>query len=805
LSPPSRPAQEPQRTGPVTVHEKIFFVLLVALAFLMPFRFGFFSLDTLPNPNFGGPSIGSLLVPLASWPTEMAELLVVLAAFFWLLGMIVTRRLTFRYTRACFFLWAFLVVGLVSSFFSILPHSAVIFMKEFACWALLYHLVVNMSGGERRERALVAALMAGMVCVSLIGLHQRLFGYEQMLEQVYRSVPAEEQGGAIALLDRARVMGTFASPNSLGGLYALLLPAACLFVLVMRQWTRKHGATPAIFYGLFGPVLAFGVLILTESKGAFISVGLVAIAAAFALHKRLKIRAWKLAVILIAALAAAAAISMTGPGRKLIGRGAHTFEERIGYWRGAARMAADRPVGRNLVGSGFNAFSALFPKYKDAPQVVGMARSAHNNYVQLFVEVGVLGLAAFAAFWIVHLVRAGRIVRAFARGKEELKFKTTVVLAAFFGLLGFLLHSLVDFDLYVPGIAMTAMLLVGLLARHTGAVREKTMLLRKEIHAVGALAVLMVVTAPLVLFMPMPLTGEVHFYNAAVVDPAATWKDRQGKTNADRLREAVRGAVYEYVASDDADSMRRAEDIIKAGTARYLELLGFSSEEARRSTEFGQRLQNAVTVYTKISRFLANEENSELRVTLALEAAIMNMVGEIQILEVKSALQWDWLNHNFMGYLGAISMQRGIHERNANDLDEADRWYTRALELHPNSYVFRYRRAIVRLERMRLGGKVEWDPILEEIRGAVAHYPTDSFMRLRYVYHLDQAGREKEAQRQFNIAASDDDEVFSIALQTASCSYNDFDLERALERLRAKYGTREEPPADETAEGFLGE
>ena len=246
MSPPSRTAQRRRRADPLTVHEKVLYGLLLALAFLMPFKFGLINLDTLPNPSFGGASISSVLTVLASWPTEIAELLIVLAAFFWLLNMIVTRRLAFRYTGADHFLWAFLGVGLVSSFYSILPHSAMMFMKEFACWVLLYHLVVNLPGGERRERALLAALMAGLVCVSLIGLHQRLFGYQQLIQQVYRNVPPEEQGGALALLERARVMATYTSPNSLGGLYAMLLPAACLFVLVLRQWTQGRGAAPAM-------------------------------------------------------------------------------------------------------------------------------------------------------------------------------------------------------------------------------------------------------------------------------------------------------------------------------------------------------------------------------------------------------------------------------------------------------------------------------------------------------------------------------------------------------------------------------
>jgi O-antigen ligase len=715
VSPLSRTAHRTRRADPLTVHEKVLYGLLLALAFLMPFKFGLIDLDVLPNPSFGGPSIGSLLSVLASWPTEIAELLIILAGFFWVLNMIVTRRVALRYTAADHFLWAFLGVGLVSSFCSILPHSAMLLMKEFACWVLLYHLVVNLPGGERRERGLLAALMAGLVCVSLIGLHQRLFGYQQLIQLVYRNVPPEEQGGAIALLERARVMATYASPNSLGGLYVLLLPTACLFVPVLRQWTRGRAA-PAILFAVLGPVLGFAIFILTESKGAFLSFGVTAIIAAFAMRRRLKLAAWKLVVVLALAVGATVAVSSTAPGRELIERGAYTFKERIGYWRGAARMAANRPFARTLIGSGFNAFSALFPKYKDPQKAadensgleVGMARSAHNNYVQLFIEVGVLGLGAFVAFWVIQLVRAGPLVGAFARGGGPPTFAALLVLGSFFGLVAFLLHSVVDFDLYVPGLAMTVMFLVGLVARHTGALRERVLVLRKELHAVVALAVLMLVSGPLVLFVPMTMTAEIHYFNAHAI---------------------LSGQAIE-----------RPPD--PAGAA---------------------------------------------------------------VAQMRQALQWDPLNHNYMGYLAAIQARRGLDEGNPQELKRADEWYTRALRLDRYSSVFLYRRAIVRLDRMRLEGRVEWDAVLDEIERSVECNPTDSLTRLRYVYALDQAGRAEEARRQFDLAAKYDTEDFSIALHSAKLTYNDFDVPAELERLRAKYGAPPQVPEPDKPSESSGE
>jgi tetratricopeptide (TPR) repeat protein len=234
-------------------------------------------------------------------------------------------------------------------------------------------------------------------------------------------------------------------------------------------------------------------------------------------------------------------------------------------------------------------------------------------------------------------------------------------------------------------------------------VREKAFVLRKELHAVVALAVLMVITAPLVLFIPMPLTGEVHYFNA-----------------------------YAFLADK---AIERPADPERAA------------------------------------------------------------IGEM-----RRALHWDVLNHNYMAYLGAIYAQRGVRQGRLDDLDQAELWYTRALRLNPNDFWLHYRLATVRLERMRLRGDVDWDAALAGIGRAVEFFPTDPYMRVLYALHLDEAGRMDAAREQFALAEAYDEEAFTYTLRSAARRYNDpLELEQFkadLERLRATYGTRPAPEHD---------
>ncbi len=92
-------------------------------------------------------------------------------------------------------------------------------------------------------------------------------------------------------------------------------------------------------------------------------------------------------------------------------------EFRVDIWRTTLRMARDYP----LTGVGVHNTLYLYDEYKDETSVESQVPHAHNNYIQLVVERGVVGLAAFA-FFVVALFRL------FARGYRRARSPTTRVL-----------------------------------------------------------------------------------------------------------------------------------------------------------------------------------------------------------------------------------------------------------------------------------------------------------------------------------------------------------------------------------------
>jgi O-antigen ligase len=114
-------------------------------------------------------------------------------------------------------------------------------------------------------------------------------------------------------------------------------------------------------------------------------------------------------------------------------------------------MVRDRPV----LGWGLGTFLIAYPQYRSFSTDL-VVNQAHNDYVQVLVETGILGFACVAWF-IVNLYRISlRNWRAHSR------VATVSVLGALVGCTGILIHSLSDFNLHIPANAAMFFVLCGI-------------------------------------------------------------------------------------------------------------------------------------------------------------------------------------------------------------------------------------------------------------------------------------------------------------------------------------------------------
>jgi O-antigen ligase len=126
--------------------------------------------------------------------------------------------------------------------------------------------------------------------------------------------------------------------------------------------------------------------------------------------------------------------------------------DRLALWKDAWPLIEQRPV----LGSGLGTFRWTHPSYEsvrpDTP-----ARYAHNDYLQALSEVGIIGFClmvwAYGAAWRIAYRNFKNSIDPLVRG----------IGLGTMGVLGALaLQEFTDFGLYIPGVSLTAALLVGL-------------------------------------------------------------------------------------------------------------------------------------------------------------------------------------------------------------------------------------------------------------------------------------------------------------------------------------------------------
>lgn len=294
-------------------------------------------------------------------------------------------------------------------------------------WAqlgIVFWIVLNGVTSGRCRRAL-AVWVAGL---GLLGAAQAC--YQHAVDPGWLMLGRRQAAQFIG-----RSSGPFGIPNSLGALMALLIPPAAALALGRgrRAWVRAAGTAALALFGA-GFVLAI-------SRGAWL-----ALATAFAIRPflapgwstRRRLLTAGSAVVASATLAALCYFALPLM-RERMGQLVRDVGERSRpvMWRAAWRIFEAHP----LLGSGAGSYDASFEAYRPEGNL-DQPTYAHCDYLNTLSDYGAVG---FILALVPGLVLMRRWLR--ARGLAG---------AAATGLLAFSLHLLVDFDLKIPALAMTA-------------------------------------------------------------------------------------------------------------------------------------------------------------------------------------------------------------------------------------------------------------------------------------------------------------------------------------------------------------
>lgn len=141
---------------------------------------------------------------------------------------------------------------------------------------------------------------------------------------------------------------------------------------------------------------------------------------------------------------------------------------RFVIWRQSWRMLMDHP----WFGVGLGMYPLLWPPYRD-PVDDSAGFFVHNDYLNIWIEVGLPGLILFVAMW---LILAWRIVDALRR--PGLAGATKIEIAGLGAALASMAaHALLEFDFYVITTLLLCGLMIGRLVTLTAPAQERTLTL----------------------------------------------------------------------------------------------------------------------------------------------------------------------------------------------------------------------------------------------------------------------------------------------------------------------------------------
>lgn len=329
---------------------------------------------------------------------------------------------------------AFSAVSLVSALASGHPVTALGACKGLLLVAALYVTVDVLSGPEDGHRFLSALLVVATVAAAV-----------GVLQTVVCPGPAADYGSPAWLYHRCnRARGFFSIYMTLAGVLSLVLLANLPRLLPGARLPRWP--TLPWLVSLVG-------LLATYTRGAWLGfvVGVLALIPATRKGRRL----------LLGGLIVLGLITLAGPQhlrQRFLTMGDPddpTVKERVYMWRSGLTMWRQHPV----LGVGPGGVKREYESYALPEAVKKRTGHVHNTPLQVLVERGVLGLAAWVWIWAAFYVRGIRLLR---RLPSEARQERALVAGSLAAITGFLIAGLSEYNFGDSEVVMVAWALMAL-------------------------------------------------------------------------------------------------------------------------------------------------------------------------------------------------------------------------------------------------------------------------------------------------------------------------------------------------------
>jgi O-antigen ligase len=289
---------------------------------------------------------------------------------------------------------------------------------------------------ETEPRWIVAALILGTFAGVALGAVPSAGGEEWKIYSITNS-------GAV---------GFFANRNFFGTLLVVNIPFAAFLIGSGKFANSRSGATLRILGAAYLLVILIGIVLNRSLAAALIAVPVSV--ASFAL---LPVKpAWKWSAVAlgtVTAIAFAGILMSTGIKAEIVSADAVSIQTRMSIWSQTMKIVSDTfPFG-----TGLGSFKEIYAFYED-PTLVDRwyVNNAHNDYLELVLEMGLPGVILIGGFFVWWLVEVRRVWRS---DRVDLIARAATIASA-----AILAHSIADYPLRTAAISTILAFCLGVMA-----------------------------------------------------------------------------------------------------------------------------------------------------------------------------------------------------------------------------------------------------------------------------------------------------------------------------------------------------
>ena len=342
---------------------------------------------------------------------------------------------------------------------SVAPYQTVSHFLQLITYLITFYLVLLVCQERNAMRRLVYVLVCLGTFEALYGLLQYLTGWQQIFTYVKKYYLEE-------------ATGTYINRNHFAGLLEMVLPFVVALAFrkartLVRAAVRSEVPArsvfsstelPSVVFWLFLASIIFTALLFSRSRMGFVAalaslIAVLTLAGTSQLSARTRTMIAALFFLGVMGLAVWIGSDPVITRFETLGQEySQTGQNRISIWLDTLKLIYQHP----LIGSGLGSFAVAYPSVQTAFLDL-FVDHAHSDYLEVVSELGLPGgiLLFGSILWVLT-----QAVRHYPEREDS--FETVVCLGSTGSITAILVHSLADFNLYIPANALVLAVILAL-------------------------------------------------------------------------------------------------------------------------------------------------------------------------------------------------------------------------------------------------------------------------------------------------------------------------------------------------------